>query len=111
MVVRHNDNGNGNGRKQGAQQKQKQKQEKDKKTVKTYSVYKYSKDIPLAEEIMLGYKSTFLQIINDEPVTNNVLDFSIERDIILKPHESTNQVVIPYTFKDHRGDKMVYQSR
>ena len=66
-----NDNGDGNSRKQGPKQEPKQKQEEDKKkdTVKTYSVYKYSKDIPLAEEIMLGYKSTFLQIINDEPVT------------------------------------------
>ena len=29
-----------------------------------------------------------------------VLDFSKERNIVLRPHESTNQVVIPYTFKD-----------
>jgi hypothetical protein len=34
--------------------------------VRPYVVYKYSKDIPLAEEILLGYKSTFLQIIDGE---------------------------------------------
>ena len=37
---------------------------------------------------MLGYKSTFLQIVNDEPVTRDVLDFSKDRNIILKPHEA-----------------------
>jgi hypothetical protein len=93
-------NGNGDARKQGRRQKQKRQQQEDKDTVKTYSVYKYSKDVTLAEEILLGYQSTFLQIIDGEPFTKPVLDFSKERNIVLKPHESTNQVIIPYAFKD-----------
>jgi hypothetical protein len=86
-------NGNGNG-------KDKTRSKEKEKGTKTHFVYKYSKDIPLAEQILLGYKSTFLQIVNGEPVTKDVLDFSKERNIILKPHEATNQVVIPYAFKD-----------
>ena len=93
------DNGNGDAREEQERGNGKDKGKKD-NTVKTHSVYKYSKDIPLAEEIMLGYKSTFLQIVNDEPVTRDVLDFSKDRNFILKPHEPTNQVVIPYIFKD-----------
>jgi hypothetical protein len=96
-------NGDGDAREQQDQKKKRggsNKEDKENSTAKTYSVYKYSKDIPLAEEIMLGYKNIFLQIIDGEPVTNDVLDFSKDKKIILKPHEATNQVVIPYAFKD-----------
>jgi hypothetical protein len=89
---RSGDNGNGDARKG--------KEQQVKTGVKTYHVYKYSKDIPLVEEILLDYKSTFLQIIDGQPVTKDVLDFSKERKLILKPHEATSQVIIPYAFKD-----------
>jgi hypothetical protein len=94
--------GNGEAREQQDQKKKRGGGNKDKEngTVKTYQVYKFSKDIPLAEEIMLGYKNTFLQIINGEPKTKDVLDFSKDRNIILKPHDPVNQIVIPYSFKD-----------
>src|SRR5829696_8441894 len=40
--------------------------DKDKETikVKTHTVYKYSTDLPLAEEILLNNESVFLQIID-----------------------------------------------
>jgi hypothetical protein len=83
--------------------KQQGKRDKEKDDVKTYSVYKYSKDIPLAEEIVLGCQSVFLQIIDGEPTIKPVLDFIKEKNIILRPHEITNQltpIVIPYAFRD-----------
>jgi hypothetical protein len=57
--------------------------------VKTYTVYKYSTNIPLAEEIVLGNQNVFLQILvddNDRPVISSVIDLSKEKNIILKTH-------------------------
>jgi hypothetical protein len=66
-----------------------------------YTAYKYSKDIPLAEEVTHGKENKFLQIIDGEPVTSSELDFSKERNIIIKPHERSEAgPVIPYIFKD-----------
>jgi len=67
---------------------------------KTYTAYKYSKDIPPAEEITLDSKNVFLQIINGEPITSPELDIK-DQNIIIKPHNrSENTPIIPYIFKD-----------
>ena len=67
---------------------------------KTYTAYKYSKGILLAEEIALGSKNVFLQIINGEPLISPELNLK-DQNIIIKPHaRSENTPVIPYTFKD-----------
>ena len=67
---------------------------------KTYTAYKYSKGIPLAEEITHGNKNVFLQIINGEPLISPELDLK-DQNILIKPHaRSENTPVIPYTFKD-----------
>jgi hypothetical protein len=67
---------------------------------KIYAAYKYSKGIPLAEEITHGNKNVFLQIINGEPLISPELDLK-DQNIIIKPHaRSENTPVIPYTFKD-----------
>jgi hypothetical protein len=67
---------------------------------KTYIAYKYSRDIPLAEEITLGTENKFLQIIDGKPVLSSELDLRY-RNIIVKPHErSENTPIIPYSFKD-----------
>jgi hypothetical protein len=67
---------------------------------KIYTVYKYSKDIPLAEEITLGSKNVFLQIINGEPITLPELNLK-DQNVIIRPHNrSENTPIIPYTFED-----------
>ena len=48
---------------------------------KTYTAYKYSKDIPLAEEITLGNRNVFLQIINGEPIVLPELDLKSQNII------------------------------
>ena len=68
---------------------------------KTYNAYKYSKVIPLAEEIELGNQNVFLQIIDGKPETRTELDLSKDRNIIIKPHmRSETTPIIPYSFKD-----------
>ena len=71
---------------------------------KEYSVYKYSKEIPLAEQIILGHESVFLQIIDDKPVISRQLDLSKEQNIILKPYQhgisGVASPIIPIKFRD-----------
>lgn len=71
---------------------------------KEYSVYKYSKEIPLAEQIILGNESVILQIIDDKPVISPQLDLSEEQNIVLKPHEhgisGVASPIIPLKFRD-----------
>ena len=55
--------------------------------VKEHTVYKYSQDIPLAEEIVLDNKNVFLQIIDGKPVISRHIDLSMEKNIILYPHD------------------------
>jgi hypothetical protein len=62
-------------------------QEEQDQLVKEHEVYKYSKDIPLAEQIILDNKSVFLQFIDDKPVVSPKLDLSKEQNIILYPHQ------------------------
>jgi hypothetical protein len=67
---------------------------------KTYTAYKYSMGIPLAEEITLGGKNVFLQIINSQPLISPALNLK-DKNIIIKPHDrSENTPIIPYSFKD-----------
>jgi hypothetical protein len=77
---------------------------KDKPNIKTHTVYKYSTDIPLAEEILLNNESVFLQIIDGQPKISSMIDLSKQKGIILVPHENSSQVtapvVIPYNFRD-----------
>jgi hypothetical protein len=56
---------------------------------KEFFIHKYSKDIPLSEEISLGNRNVFLQIIDGEPKILDKIDLSKERGLILKPHHST----------------------
>jgi hypothetical protein len=71
---------------------------------KEYSVYKYSKEIPLAEQIILGHESVFLQIIDDKPIISRLLDLSKEQNIILKPYQhgisGVASPIIPIKFRD-----------
>jgi hypothetical protein len=72
----------------------------NKQKPKTYTAYKYSKEIPLAEEITLGNRNVFLQIIDGNPVITTELSLT-DKNIIVKPHErSENTPIIPYSFKD-----------
>jgi hypothetical protein len=71
---------------------------------KTYTAYKYSKDIPLAEEVELeselDNKNIFLQIIDGEPIIYEEIKIE-KKNIIIKPNpRSETTPVIPYTFKD-----------
>ena len=50
--------------------------------VRKYSVFKYSTNIPLAEQIKLGEDYVFLQIINGKPVINHIIDLSQTQNII-----------------------------
>jgi hypothetical protein len=67
-----------------------------------YAVYKYSKDDGLAEEIVLGGCSKFLQIINGEPKVLDEINLG-RKDVIVKPHHNNNvslTATLPYEFKD-----------
>lgn len=67
---------------------------------KTYTAYKYSRDIPLAEEITLGTENKFLQIIDGKPVISSELNLR-DRNVIIKPHErGENTPIVPYVFRD-----------
>jgi hypothetical protein len=66
---------------------------------KEFTVFKYSKDIHLAEEINLANRNVFLQIINGTPLISEKLNLSEQNDIILKPHsQGTGSPIFPYTF-------------
>ena len=65
------------------------------------TAYKYSKDIPLAEEIELGNQNVFLQIIEGEPKISSEINLSKARNIIIKPHARSEATpMIPYAFQD-----------
>ena len=67
---------------------------------KEYTVFKYSKDIPLAEEITLNNKNVFLQIIDNKPVVLEKIDLTQQgKNIILNPHEQgTGSPIFHYSF-------------
>jgi hypothetical protein len=91
-------NGNGNNKKKG--KKDKAKDTEKIKQPRTYFAYKYSTDIPLAEEIILGNQSVFLQIIDGYPILKRELEI-LEKNIIIKPHERSElSPILPYGFKD-----------
>ena len=90
------------------------KDKEEEEGAKTYTVYKYSTGIPLAEEIILGNRgSVFLQIHedNDRPVISPVIDLSKEKNIILIPHDhGVISPIIPYHFEDEKGDRVFHKT-
>jgi hypothetical protein len=85
--------------------KKKTQQTEKVKKVKEHFVYHYSNEIPLAEQIVLGNKSVFLQIDeNGKPVISPYLDLSKEQNIVLHPHEDgvsgIASYITPIKFKD-----------
>ena len=68
--------------------------------VKQYNVFKYSTDIPLAEQIKLGEDYVFLQIVDDKPVINYSIDLSKSKHIILYPRGQTPINDFEYTNED-----------
>jgi Bifunctional DNA primase/polymerase, N-terminal len=82
--------------------------QEDQKSKTQHVVYKYSKDgiSSLAEEVIIGNEVRFLQIEDDEPIIRENIDLTEEKNIILKPHKSSNDdqtlatIVLPYSFKN-----------
>ena len=91
--------GNGKAKSKSKKKAQQQQQEKEKE-LKPCIVFKYSKDIPLAEEITIGGKNMFLQIIEGIPAV--LESISLERcgkNIVLKPHDqAAGSPIFPYSF-------------
>jgi hypothetical protein len=80
------------------------------KGAKSYYVYKYNKNIPLAEQIILGNKGVFLQIDNEgNPITSVKLDLSKDQGLILEPQQDgingVASFTLPIKFKDHKEIK------
>jgi hypothetical protein len=68
---------------------------------KVHTLYKYSKDIPLAEEIQLANQNVFLQIIDGKPVISSTIDLKEQKNMELLPHDTgTASPVFPYAFRD-----------
>lgn len=81
------------------------KDKEKKKKPKEYYVYKYSKGIPLAEQIIIGNKSVFLQVDADRKAVISVrLDLSKDHGIVLLPQKDGLEGIASYTlpikFKD-----------
>lgn len=69
-----------------AQQKDQQQEQIQKG--KDCFVRKYSTGIPLAEQILIGGRSMFLQIIGGKPKLSSAIDLTQQKGIVLKPHQS-----------------------
>jgi hypothetical protein len=107
-------NGKGRGKRRGrgkatnpsSQQQQQQEQQnneedKDKVRLKEHTVFKHSKDIPLAEEVTIHGVNMFLQIIdNDIPHISESIDLSpYGKNIKLVPHQlGEGSPIFPYEF-------------
>src|SRR4051794_11794894 len=90
-----------NGRGTGKSRNRAQNQEEIK--VEERIVFKYSRDIPLAEEVTLDDlgRNVFLQIIEGRPRISNSIDLSQTKHVIIKPHnQGTASPALPYQFKD-----------
>lgn len=105
----YKDNGNGNGNGPGHKKKTQQYEQgsEKEKIIKEHVVYKYNKDIPLAEQIILGSKSVLLQIDKKnkcKSVVQAKLDLSESQGIILIPQQDGMSGVasftLPIKFKD-----------
>ena len=71
--------------------------------VEEHTVFKYSKDIPLAEEVTLDdlARNVFLQITEGKPKISKLIDLSQEKHVIIKPHnQGLASPALPYSFKD-----------
>jgi hypothetical protein len=74
-----------------------------KSSPKKYTVYKYSNDDGLAEEIILGGRSKFLQIVDGQPKILDEINISDENGVIIKPHYNNNsglQATLSYVYDD-----------
>jgi|GEM_PF-960615 len=84
--------------------KSKTKEERDgkpKPKPNEHIAYKYSKDIPHAEEIQLGNQNVFLQIIDGEPKISTEIDLSEQKNVVIKPHQRSEITpALPYVFQD-----------
>jgi hypothetical protein len=104
FIVRNNSNskGNDNGQAQNGDStntKKEQDHEQQQPKSKELTVFKYSQDILLAEEVSISNKNVFLQIIDGLPTISEKLDLSEQKGIILKPHsQGTGSPIFPYTF-------------
>ena len=65
------------------------KDDLEKKGIKKHSIFKYSKDIALAEQIKLGEEYVFLQIIDGKPMLSHVIDLANVQHLMLYPRGST----------------------
>jgi hypothetical protein len=87
-------------KKKSPQQSTEDKEKDKEKDLKTCIVFKYSKDIHLAEEITIGGQNMFLQVIENIPAVSESI--SLERygkNILLKPHDQTQgSPTFPYSF-------------
>jgi hypothetical protein len=73
----------------------------DYKRKKPRVCYKYSKDIPLAEEIELDGQNVFLQINDGEPVVSREIDLGDGKNTVIRPHPTGMVLpIIPYAFND-----------
>ena len=102
----NNNNGNNENvnRKNNNRKNDDDKNKKNKKPkIKTYTAYKYSTDVTLAEEIQLGNenRNKFLQIKEGIPKISSEIDLRQTRGIIINPHQKSEATpIIPYAFKD-----------
>jgi|GEM_PF-4353365 hypothetical protein len=69
---------------------------------KEYFTRKYSTNIPLAEQVIIGGHSMFLQIIDGKPITTTQIDLTKERGMILKPSQTRGSTspIIEYEYND-----------
>ena len=80
--------------------KQKHKKKNDDKDSTKYTAYKYSKGISLAEEILLGYQSVFLQLIDGELIIKPAIELR-DKNVVIQPHQASEiSPVLPYAFRD-----------
>lgn len=77
---------------------------------KVFTVYKYSKGIPLAEEIQLGNRNVFLQIEEGELKISSEIDLGQEKNIVIKPHQRSEITpTLTYPFQDEDDIRYVIQ--
>lgn len=74
------------------------------KEAKEYFARKFSTGIPLAEQIMKGGRSWFLQIIDGKPKLSLFIDLSKQKGMILKPNQTVGSAspIIEYEYNDLR---------
>jgi hypothetical protein len=97
-----NNNSNSNHDSSSRNKSNRDKGEGELEKAKEIFVRKYSAGIPLAEQIKIGGRSMFLQIIDGQPVFKSVIDLGQERGVILKPYQSIGSTppIMEYEYND-----------